>query len=55
MVSHHDGTKYDSIGRVLLTIKLSSHSLGVPLPSHFKIIVSYSSTYQKLTKCSYLG
>jgi len=25
------------------------------LPCHFKNIVSYSSTYQKLTKCPYLG
>jgi len=29
--------------------------LSLPLPSHIKNIVSYSSTYQKQIKCSYLG
>ena len=29
--------------------------LSLPLPSHIKNIVSYSYTYPKLIKCSYLG
>ena len=53
MVSHRDGTKYGSIGHVLLTINPLSPLTPTPIPLQNK--ASYDFMYQKLINPSYTG